>query len=149
MLILLWVRSNWYADEYWITVPFHRGLGFFSADNLASITIERRDPDPRLFFNGYQSHDVNLNANLRPKTHLGFCISREANISFIYFPYWFSILLVTTLAALPWLRWRFSLRTLLIATTLVAVVLGLIVWLLARPPTAPPIDVGDFPRRVN
>jgi hypothetical protein len=27
------------------------------------------------------------------------------------------------------LRWRFSLRTLLIATTLVAVVLGLIVWL--------------------
>ena len=28
----------------------------------------------------------------------------------------------------PWLRWRFSLRTLLIATTLVAVVLGLIVW---------------------
>ena len=32
-------------------------------------------------------------------------------------------------AAIPWLRWRFSLRTLLIATTLVAVVLGLIVWL--------------------
>jgi hypothetical protein len=30
------------------------------------------------------------------------------------------------LAALPWLRWRFSLRTLLIATTLVAVVLGII-----------------------
>ena len=30
---------------------------------------------------------------------------------------------------IPWLRWRFSLRTLLIATTLVAVVLGLIVWL--------------------
>ena len=33
---------------------------------------------------------------------------------------------------LPWLPWmpgRFSLRTLLIATTLVAVVLGLIVWL--------------------
>jgi hypothetical protein len=33
--------------------------------------------------------------------------------------------------AAPWLRqlgWRFSLRTLLIATTLVAIGLGLIVW---------------------
>ena len=37
----------------------------------------------------------------------------------------------------PWLRWRFSLRTLLIATTLVAVVLGLIVWL--RPGRLRPI----------
>jgi hypothetical protein len=32
------------------------------------------------------------------------------------------------LAALPWIRCQFSLRTLLIATTLVAVALGLIVW---------------------
>lgn len=32
------------------------------------------------------------------------------------------------LAAAPWVPTRFSLRTLLIATTLVAVVLGLIVW---------------------
>ena len=40
--------------------------------------------------------------------------------------------LVTMVGILPWyyqLRWRFSLRTLLIATTLVAVVLGLIVCL--------------------
>ena len=34
---------------------------------------------------------------------------------------------VAPLAALPWMRSRFSLRTLLIATTLVAVVLGLVV----------------------
>ena len=37
-------------------------------------------------------------------------------------------LLCAALAAAPWLCWRFSLRTLLIATTLVAVVLGVIVW---------------------
>ncbi len=43
---------------------------------------------------------------------------------------WLPTLLFATLAAVPWLPWsnRFSLRTLLIATTLVAVVLGLIVW---------------------
>ena len=41
-----------------------------------------------------------------------------------------SLLAICLLAALPWPRWpkRFSLRTLLIATTLVAVVLGLVVW---------------------
>jgi len=38
-------------------------------------------------------------------------------------------MLATVIAAtVPWLKPSFSLRTLLIATTLVAVVLGLIVW---------------------
>ena len=39
------------------------------------------------------------------------------------------VLLAAGFAALPWFRWQFSLRTLLIATTLVAAVLGLIVLL--------------------
>ena len=46
----------------------------------------------------------------------------------ISFPYWLLILVAAATAALPWLRYRFSFRTMLIATTLVAVVLGLIVW---------------------
>jgi hypothetical protein len=41
-------------------------------------------------------------------------------------PYWLLVLAATSLTAAPWLRWHFSIRTLLIATTLVAVVLGLI-----------------------
>jgi hypothetical protein len=44
-------------------------------------------------------------------------------------PHWFPTLLFAAFAALPWLPFkRFSLRTLLIATTLIAVVLGIIVW---------------------
>jgi hypothetical protein len=43
-------------------------------------------------------------------------------------PHWFGILPLAGLTALPWLPWRFSLRTLLIATTLVAILLGLIVY---------------------
>jgi hypothetical protein len=45
-------------------------------------------------------------------------------------PVWVSILMVFMLGVVPWapwLRWRFSLRTLLIAMTLVAAGLGLIV----------------------
>jgi hypothetical protein len=46
-------------------------------------------------------------------------------------PYWFFVLFSGTAAVVPWIhevRWHFSLRTLLIATTLVAVVLGLAVY---------------------
>ena len=45
--------------------------------------------------------------------------------------HWLAVLFFATLGIVssPWIKWRFSLRTLLIATTLVAVVLGLIVWL--------------------
>ncbi len=43
------------------------------------------------------------------------------------FPYWFPVVITTAFAAAPWVRWRFSIRTVLIATTLVAVVLGAIV----------------------
>jgi hypothetical protein len=46
-----------------------------------------------------------------------------------YVPFWFPLGSSVLFAMLPSLRWRYSLRTLLIATTLVAVGLGLIVWL--------------------
>ncbi len=49
-------------------------------------------------------------------------------------PIWSLATGVTAFAALPWIRWRFSLRTLIIAITLVAVVLGLIVWAIRNGP---------------
>jgi hypothetical protein len=42
-------------------------------------------------------------------------------------PYWLLLLLATTITATPWIKWRFSLRTLLIVTTLVAVTLAIVV----------------------
>jgi hypothetical protein len=41
---------------------------------------------------------------------------------------WILVLIAVGLSAAPWIRRTFSLRTLLIATTLIAVVLGLVVW---------------------
>ena len=43
-------------------------------------------------------------------------------------PYWLLILLAWCSGTLPWLSIRFGLRSLLVVLTLVAVVLGLIVW---------------------
>ena len=45
------------------------------------------------------------------------------------FPHYLAVLLVGGVGVGPWIRLRYSLRTLLFATTLVAVVLGLVVWL--------------------
>lgn len=50
-------------------------------------------------------------------------------------PYWFAVLItvaVGILAAFPWLRWRFSLRMLFIATTLVATPLGALIYVLRQ-----------------
>lgn len=63
----------------------------------------------------------------------------------VRFPHWFLALLFATVAASPWFRWRFSLRTLLIATTLVAVLLGIAMYFAPRPATAPRIDHVDLP----
>jgi hypothetical protein len=55
-------------------------------------------------------------------------LSRTGSI-LVCIPDWLLIFISIAFAAAPWIRWRFSLRTLLIATTLVAVVLGLVVWM--------------------
>ena len=52
---------------------------------------------------------------------------------YLYVPFWllmtFAVVVASLPAATPWFSLHFSLRTLLIATTLVAVGLGLIAWL--------------------
>lgn len=63
--------------------------------------------------------------------------------------YWIPTLLAVAVGAAPWvLRRRFTLRTLLIATTLMAVVLGMLVYLLRtkpvlQPPSTPTIQPGQ------
>jgi hypothetical protein len=59
-----------------------------------------------------------------------FNLSSTARRTFLWMPFWIPVLLMVTLAEIPWITVRrFSLRTLLIATTLIAVVLGVIVWM--------------------
>jgi hypothetical protein len=60
-----------------------------------------------------------------------FGVIRRSNSLTLWMPNWLLVLVFATLAAVPWLPWwskRFSLRTLLIATTLIAVILGAIVY---------------------
>jgi hypothetical protein len=119
LLIVLWVRSYSGTYEGWHT-------------------LTRFPNGPTYFYDSFEGR-------LRITTPQ-YWEARAFSIS-----HWMCVTVFVGLVCLPWLRWsnRFSLRTLLIATTLVAVVLGLAVWLSARPPASTPLDVGDFPKRVN
>ena len=57
----------------------------------------------------------------------GFYISHNGR-SAVAIPHWLLAIAAAAITPLPWVPFRFSLRTLLIATTLVAVGMGLIVW---------------------
>jgi hypothetical protein len=50
------------------------------------------------------------------------------NSPFFFMPHWFVLLLLASISAAAWLPWRFSLSTLLIAMTLLAVGLGWLVY---------------------
>ena len=49
--------------------------------------------------------------------------------SVLTFPFWFATMLVVSAGVLGWFRYNFSLRTLLIAITLVGLILGTTIWL--------------------
>ena len=57
-----------------------------------------------------------------------FVWKRDASGVYFSLSHWSIAIFAALIGALPWLRLQFSLRTLLIAITLIAVVLGLVVW---------------------
>ena len=92
-------------------------IAFFKLDNIFD-----DEPGSRLVFGSTVTTD------LKPfPSTWGF----KWDANYFVLPYWFLVATITALSTIPWIHWsnRFGLRTLLIATTLVAVVLALIVWL--------------------
>jgi len=64
----------------------------------------------------------------------GYSFSRSGTVDGVTYPHWFAILTFATLSVVPWIRWRtrFSIRALLIGTTLIAVALGIVVYALRK-----------------
>jgi hypothetical protein len=57
-----------------------------------------------------------------------FNLSSSSLRFFAWMPFWVPLSLTVMFAAIPWVCWRFSLRMLLVFTTLVAVLLGAIAY---------------------
>jgi hypothetical protein len=129
LLIALWVRSYWYWDDVRCQqsiVPY--GVRIMSMRGGAYLML--------------REYDSSAASHVGPRLTIGmFIMDRHGDqvsnrwlylfdFDETYVPYWMVTLPIGALAAAPWI-WRskrFSLRTLLIATTLVAVVLGTIVY---------------------
>jgi hypothetical protein len=125
LLIVLWVRS------YWRLQILERRTGS-QAIQISSVkgrvAIARIDPRAAIK-RSYLSVTAGDSADWRNGGVLGFRYYHDGWITALIAPHWLPALLSAALAVIPWISrsWRFSLRTLLIVTTLIAVVLGLMV----------------------
>jgi hypothetical protein len=135
LLIGLWVRSYYFQDSCYGNIP---GTDFISAGSQLGYLFAIFNDEPSRDWSFGETPLPNEiwrkiyrdNPPTQPPNWLGLGVSYQ-NPPYVTLcvPYWLLVLLSTLLTSTPWLRWRFSLRTLLIATTLIAVVLGVIVWL--------------------
>ena len=125
LLVVLWVRSYWVADT--VRIPSLGPIGVSSAHGLLLVGGPRGDMQPSGW--GFISAStIEVTRDLFDFENAGFKYFRDRLGWVLQFPHWFAVAILCTLAALPWIRWRFSLRTLLIATTVVALALGLIIY---------------------
>ncbi len=140
LLIAIWVRSYSFFDFCEVPASGHSSLHLQSAHGRVVLFVL---PDfHELRIGGVPTPNVILAGELT-QPMIGINIPGGISISVPPYdsarihvtPFWLVALIGCILAAIiggiPWLPWwstRFSLRTLLIGTTLVAIGLGLIVW---------------------
>lgn len=126
LLVVLWVRSwdvqsssaNWYGDAWMRKVPGKRFYKVFSnrgrvrlmtSSTVGNWTMEVLEDD---------------------RSAVGFGVLQGQTSYYAQIPHWFLDSLAAFGVVTPWIPWsrRFSLRTLLIVTTLAAMALGVIVY---------------------
>jgi hypothetical protein len=151
LLIVLWVRSYWRLEQL-STQPSNTALVAPVLESLHGrlwFIWPERGIGKRWLLSSVSPEEywrVKTMADVyRPKDVIGFGFGYYTQLG-ICFPHWFLAVVSVALAAALWIQWaklltiapwfraiqavrRFSLRTLLLATTLVAIGLGLIGWL--------------------
>jgi hypothetical protein len=142
LLIVLWVRSYWWYDM--LVLDLHSrmvGFGSFRGEFVHSLFNVTPPPDGGNFHWVNRSEYITaatefpLVRNGRPaETTLGFGWFTGVDWHYLFVPIWLPVVSTAALAIILWLPafHRFSLRTLLIATTLVGVVLGLSVYVASK-----------------
>lgn len=152
LLMALWVRSYWRMDQVYGHTSATQLLHFGSM--RAQVTVRR--------VKNYRGTGIRL--NWLPESEPVSDILQRRQQKFpdgqgdllvyrygsrygfgwlhdgVYVPHWFLALIMGTVAAILLIPWslRFSLRTLLIAMTLVAIVLGMIAIAMRKPPNNVP-----------
>ena len=129
LLIALWVRSYSTRDSVFWPCTNH-AMQVSSLKGHVVIWIVGKLPSQQWV--PFKIEHVTIGESFKSlfdNDVLGFYFERQPDGLRLDMPHWFLVLAVMIIAAGAWLheKWRFSLRTLLIATTLVAVALGIVV----------------------
>ena len=136
LLIAMWVRSYWVADVIMAPLMPSRPFIFRSSQGVLVITWTHEKVQPvknagwryeRMPVVIIERARARAKERGKPVSDFNAENKWELRADLVRAPHWMFALSLGLIAATPWLRWRFSLRTLLIVTTLVAVVLGVIV----------------------
>jgi hypothetical protein len=132
LLIALWVRSYWWVEAIRFPEPGQRGViqllsipGMFGIGEIRPATQESFYRMPAADWWTIVLAD-DSNSKLPSQAWGGWVHSKY--VDQLLLPYWLLVLFLAALGCAPWLRWRFSLRTLLIGMTLIAALLGLAIW---------------------
>jgi hypothetical protein len=141
LFIVLWIRNFWRADVVWAPLPGGGHVLLASQDGQTELALNlpsKATGASRMSRQsssgwGAQSYAATpksvsqiLLARAKPIRYRRMWNGRELNM---IAPYWFLVPLTWLLAVAPWIQWstRFSLRALLVATTLAAMALGIYV----------------------
>lgn len=137
LLWVLWVRSYSVREIYQGLIGNHvlsiqlargeLGIGFWAGHYKPDTWAVRSEPVSE------SMKPLWLSAKGQPPlSSLGIRWLRSVNpeMTLVVVPYWLLVLTTATIAAATWVKYsrRFSLRTMFVAWTLVAAILGLIAW---------------------
>jgi hypothetical protein len=137
LLVVLWLRSYWWRDMVFARNP---DVGSTYAASLqgklrVSLFREHRNSPTDFATWGANTAAAERMSDLLERSPmpqrvraLGFELVNYWNPFAFAIPFWFLVPVFACGAMLPWLRWQFNLRALLTATTVVAVVLGVMVY---------------------
>jgi hypothetical protein len=117
-----WARSYTWRDRVTIVAPFAFDVSGDSVQGRLYLHQRQKGLTKSIWWEVYDV--ARYSTSSRYNNTIGF----GWNDWLICLPYWFLSLVAIVLATTPLVIHRFSLRALLIAVTLVAVVLGLAVW---------------------
>jgi hypothetical protein len=121
LLVVLWVRSYWWAD----ILRVGNGFVVISAPGAFGLDSPPNDYVPKKL----SASDFNAKSKWPSRVWGTFRFNTSPTHPYFCIPYWFATLLTATFTVLAsgiQRRSQFSVRTLLLATTLIAVVLGLV-----------------------
>jgi hypothetical protein len=122
LLIVLWVRSYSFNDLLHRIDASGWMIGINSDTGTSALIYAPLSSPPT---QGMAPRGWFLQTTRTVGSGIGFGLKVGNGVVYVAARYWMIALAITTVAAIPWFRFRFGLRFMLIATTLVGVALGL------------------------